>query len=118
MVTYRCFGCVQIDTASLIAVTATILEPEEVGVGPFRSSQSIRWLKTSQGGTFVNLNTGTCFEVNAVGGRVYSGILAGQSVDEIIAKLQDNFPTNAHVIQADVKGFIEILLNKGIIEPE
>jgi hypothetical protein len=80
--------------------------------------ESTRWLATSQGGTFLNKDSGSCYEVNRVGGIITLGITEGKSLEEIVSQLQEVFGVGKERLQIDVECFFAKLLTKGLVEPQ
>jgi hypothetical protein len=62
------------------------------------------------------MGSGTCYEINKVGGLIVSAISEGKSIQDIANELQNAFGVGKERVDVDTDRFIDQLLAKGLIE--
>jgi hypothetical protein len=65
----------------------------------------------------VNLETGTYYDLNPSGARVFRGVVEGATVDDVIAAVADQYGVDPRVIAPDVAALIDQLRDEGLIAP-
>jgi len=79
-----------------------------------RSVVQVRALE--DGAVLVDISSGACFELNAVGFEVWKGLDRGQSVSEICATLAGRYNLEPDVIGSDVRRLITSLVAAGLVQ--
>lgn len=65
----------------------------------------------------VNLDSGKYYSILNTGAYVWSALLAHHSVDQIVTVLSDLYPLDALKVSKDIAGFVEQIINEGLIKP-
>ena len=81
-----------------------------------RVSQTVRSTKTRDGGVLLDVGSGQMFSLNPVGSRVLALIGRGQEEAEIAATIGKEFSVGIETATADVREFLQSLLERGFIE--
>jgi hypothetical protein len=96
-----------------------------------RPAEHIRATATDDGLAIVNMDSGEIFSANIVASRIWSGLMAGKTRDEIIAAIIGEFGASStsldtsvaaapelfqNVVGRDYDAFVKSLVNKNLIE--
>jgi hypothetical protein len=60
-------------------------------------------------------NSGMYFGLDAVGSLIWSFLARGASVKEMVLAVVDQFEVRAETAASDLKAFLEVLLDRGLI---
>lgn len=66
----------------------------------------------------LDLGTGQYFALDAVGGRLWSGVAAGRSVEEVAAELVLEYDVTADVLLNDLRALCNEWVASGLVERE
>jgi hypothetical protein len=64
----------------------------------------------------LDINSGTYFRLNDTGTRVWSGIVASQEVEEIVAEIADECEVPQDTVRADVDALLAELVERGLLD--
>lgn len=73
--------------------------------------------REAPGGLFVlDVTTGVCCELNALGGRVFQLLSSGASLSQVFEQLEGEYEVAPSVLERDLRELASELLARGILE--
>jgi hypothetical protein len=76
---------------------------------------SIRWNLSGEGGVLLDLKRGKYYNLNGMGVMIWRQLVAGGTVDDVVADLHARYQTPVEQLTGDVRAFMGSLLAKGIL---
>jgi hypothetical protein len=70
-----------------------------------------------QGAILMDASSGDCFELNAVGARVWSGIEQARGLDDIARELSRQYGVPVERIRTDIDDLLSSLIRCGVVRP-
>ena len=78
-------------------------------------SESVVYAELDGEAVLLNIDTGLYFGLDPVGTSIWSALAAGATPDDVAAKLVEEYDAPAEQIQADVREFLGLLTEKGLV---
>lgn len=79
------------------------------------SSESVVCAELDGEAVLLNIDTGLYFGLDPVGTAIWNALTAGATADEIAARVIEQFDAPADEIRSDVREFLELLSEKGLV---
>ncbi|WP_047496946.1 PqqD family protein [Terriglobus sp. TAA 43] len=80
-----------------------------------RIREDVRFAREGDGGVLLDLAKNRFFDLNATGADIWQHVLAGASVDQIVAVLSQETMTSPAVIEKAVGEFLQTLDSLGLV---
>jgi len=82
----------------------------------FVSRPGVAARDVDHGAVLVNMNSGTCFELNRVGAQIWRLLQTKTTIADICEALAGQYPVAADVLAGDARALIDSLIQAGLVE--
>jgi hypothetical protein len=76
----------------------------------------VLWTAATDATVLLDTNRGLYYTLNAVAGRGWDLLVAGEPLIEVLRRLEDEYEVGREVLEADVAALLTRLLDAGLIE--
>jgi Coenzyme PQQ synthesis protein D (PqqD) len=82
----------------------------------YRVADSVRSTHGQDGAVMLDVQQGQMFTLNIVGSRILELLATGSPETEIVTRISREFNTGRHMVESDLREFIDSLKQHGLIE--
>ncbi|PYT95059.1 MAG: hypothetical protein DMG36_03190 [Acidobacteria bacterium] len=82
----------------------------------FRIAMHVRSFVTEDGGTILDVDSGTYYGLNPIGAAIWNELKAERTKEEILSNLLNTFDVSAEKLHAEVDAFLDRLVKLRLVD--
>lgn len=82
----------------------------------YRLKPMIRWVESEERATILNLRSGRCYELNKTGATIWTSLIEGDNIKDLVRNLAAGGDVSARRVRDDVLEFLDKLIQLRFIE--
>jgi hypothetical protein len=84
-------------------------------LGVLAANPSVVAQATAEGAVLLEVTSGECFELNQTGAEIWTRVVKGEPLDEVVASIAGRHDIAVSLVEADARALVMDLKRRGLI---